>query len=183
MLFSPFRFLLPSYPCLCECKQDSEGAERMNVVVGDGRRKAHHSHTLKPIQACTWLVSCQSLPYVFVLWIVHVGEGERVCVLASCEMKWKTAEEREGEAGSGEAAGLGFRGAVRCGPVSTTPPERWPPAPVCPGSDRRSAAGQSWRIPAVRRSLVHTAPAQIPAEETRKKGFINITFYIYIYHP
>lgn len=75
----------------------------MNVVVGDGRRKAHHSHTPKPIQACTWLVSCQSLPYVSVLWIVH--EGERVYVLASCEMKW-TTEEREGAVGREEAAGL-----------------------------------------------------------------------------
>lgn len=59
----------------------------------------------KPIQACTWLVSRHSLPYVSVLWIVHEGEGERVCVLASCEMKW-TAEEREGEAGREEGAGL-----------------------------------------------------------------------------
>lgn len=72
----------------------------MSVVVGEGRRKAHRSHTPKPIQACTWLVRCQSFPYVSVLWFVHVGEGTRVCVcvLAFCEIKWNT-EEREGEAG------------------------------------------------------------------------------------
>lgn len=68
---------------------------------------------------------------------------------------------------------------MRCGAVSTTPPERSPPVPGCRDSGRQSAAGRSWRIPAVLRSLARTAPAQTPTVNERDKvGYFGSHFTI-----
>ncbi len=68
----------------------------MNVVVGEDRRKAHRSHTSKPIQACTWLVSCQSSRICVCPLICACGWGYESLCLCAAILWYQVKHRRKG---------------------------------------------------------------------------------------